>query len=58
MNVGVTATVFPRTPPDMNDLLSVVFIGPLKFKSEHLGNIYRIRELKVWGFLVDWYLRG
>ena len=28
MNVVSTATVFPRTPDDVNDMLSVIFIGP------------------------------
>ncbi|KAF9782693.1 hypothetical protein BJ322DRAFT_986109, partial [Thelephora terrestris] len=51
MNVGSTATVLPRTPSDVNDLLSVVFIGSRKFKPEYLGNMYRIRKLKVWRFL-------
>ena len=51
MNVGSTVAVLPRAPPDVNGLLSVVFIGPSKFKPEYLGNMYRIRKLKVWGFL-------
>ena len=28
----------PHTPPNVNGLLSVVFIGPSKFKPEYLGN--------------------
>jgi hypothetical protein len=51
MNVSSTAAVLPRAPPDVNGLLSVVFIGPSKFKSEYLGNMYRIRKSKVWNFL-------
>ena len=51
MNVNSTAVVLPRAPPDVNGLLSVVFIGPSKFKPEYLGNMYRIRKSKVWGFL-------
>jgi len=51
MNMGSTAAVLPRAPPDVNGLLSVIFIGPSKFKPEYLGNMYRIRKAKVWGFL-------
>jgi hypothetical protein len=51
MNVSSTATVLPLTPSDVNDLLSVVFIGSRKFKPEFLGNMYRIRKSKVWQFL-------
>ena len=39
MNVSSTAAVLPRSPPDVNGLLSVVFIGRSKCKS------------KVWDFL-------
>jgi hypothetical protein len=51
MNVNSTANVLPRVPADVNDLLSVVFIGSGKFKPEYLGNMYRIRKAKVWQFL-------
>jgi len=51
MNVSSTAAVLPRAPSDVNGLLSVVFIGPSKFKPEYLGNMYRIRKSKVWDFL-------
>jgi len=51
MNVSSTAAVLPRAPSDVNGLLSVVFIGPSKFKPEYLGNMYRIRKSKVWNFL-------
>jgi hypothetical protein len=51
MNVNSTATVLPRVPSDVNDLLSVVFIGSQRFKPEYLGNMYRIRKSKVWRFL-------
>jgi hypothetical protein len=36
MNVVSTATVLPRTPDDVNDMLSVVFIGPGKYKPDCL----------------------
>ena len=51
MSVSSTATVLPRALADVNGLLSVVFIGPSKFKPEHLGNMYRVRKSKVWNFL-------
>ena len=51
MNVNSTAAVLPRAPSDVNDLLSVVFIGSHKFRPEYLGNMYRIRKSKVWRFL-------
>jgi hypothetical protein len=51
MNVRSTASVLPRVPSDVNDLLSVVFIGSQRFKPEYLGNMYRIRKSKVWRFL-------
>ncbi|KAF9648667.1 hypothetical protein BDM02DRAFT_3073707, partial [Thelephora ganbajun] len=51
MNVSSTVTVLPLTPSDVNDLLSIVFIGSRKFKPEYLGNMYRIRKSKVWRFL-------
>ncbi|KIM83355.1 hypothetical protein PILCRDRAFT_46336, partial [Piloderma croceum F 1598] len=51
MNVVSTASVLPRTPADINDTLSVVFIGPGKFRRELLKDVYRIRKQKVWAFL-------
>lgn len=52
MNVVSTASVLPRTPEDVNGMLSVVFIGPGKFNANNLGPMYRIRKRKVWRFLV------
>lgn len=51
MNVLSTASVLPRTPTDINDLLSVVFIGPGRFLKQCLAAKFRIRKLKVWSFL-------
>lgn len=51
MNVVSTAHVLPRTPSDINDLLSVVFIGPGQFKPEYLGAMFRVRKAKVAAFL-------
>jgi len=52
MNVVSTASVLPRTASDVNGALSVIFIGPEKFRSELLKNIFRIRKRKVWEFLL------
>ena len=52
MNVISIASVLPRTPADINETLSVVFIGPGKFRPEFLKNIYRIQKQKVWDFLL------
>ena len=51
MNASSTAALFPRTPSDMNGLLSVVLIGSSKFKPEFLGNMHRSHKSKAWGFL-------
>ena len=42
MNVISTASVLPQTPADVNDMLSVVFIGPGKLKPKDLKNIFHI----------------
>ena len=47
MNVVSMASVLPHTPTDINNTLSVVFIGPGKFHSEFLKNIYHIHKQKV-----------
>ncbi|KAF8231122.1 hypothetical protein L208DRAFT_1278729, partial [Tricholoma matsutake] len=52
MNVISTASVLPRTPDHVNQMLSVVFIGPGKYKNECLKNMFCIRKSKVWDFLV------
>ncbi|KAG1894372.1 uncharacterized protein F5891DRAFT_1130989 [Suillus fuscotomentosus] len=52
MNVVSTASVLPRTPADINGLLSVVFVGPGKFNPNVLGTVFRVRRSKIWGFLV------
>ena len=40
MNVISTAIVLPRTPTDINGMLSIVFIGAGKLKIESLKNIF------------------
>jgi hypothetical protein len=51
MNVVSTASVLPRTPDHINEMLSVVFIGPGKYKKDCLKNMFRIRKKKSMGFL-------
>ena len=51
MNIVSTASVLPHTPSDINDLLSVIFIGPEKFKPENTGNLFRVRKSKIAAFL-------
>jgi len=51
-NVISTATVLPRTPADINDMLSIVFVGPrTTVPASCLKNIFRIRKEKVRRFL-------
>ena len=57
MNVISTASVLPRTPDHVNQMLSVVFIGPGKYKKDCLKNMFRIRKHKVWDFLVTVWLK-
>jgi hypothetical protein len=52
MNVVSTAHILPRTPADVNDALSVIFIGPGKLHKKFLHTFFRIRKQKVWKFLM------
>ena len=56
MNLVSTVSVLSRTPADINGMLSVVFIGPGKFKPDCPGPMFRIRKRKVWKFLL--WLKG
>lgn len=47
MNVVSTASVLPHTPSDINDMLSVVFIGPGKFKVQNLRSMFHVRKKKI-----------
>ncbi|KAJ7889005.1 hypothetical protein B0H13DRAFT_1626887 [Mycena leptocephala] len=51
MNIVNTATELPQTPQDINGSISVVFIGPKKFKADAINKLFRIRRDKVWAFL-------
>jgi hypothetical protein len=52
MNVVSTASVLPRTPANVNGLLSIVFVGPGKFNPAVLSTVFRVRHSKIWSFLV------
>jgi len=52
VNVVSTASVLPRTPGDINSILTVVFIGSGKFNPQHMGSMLKIRKNKVWQFLI------
>ena len=51
MNVISTASVLPRTPSDINGMLSVVFVGAGKLNAESLHKMFRVRKKKVQEFL-------
>jgi hypothetical protein len=51
MNTISTASALPRTPADINGLLSVVFVGAGKINPKSLGKMFRVRK-KVWNFLL------
>jgi hypothetical protein len=52
MNVLSTASVLPRTPTNIAGMLSVVFIGPGRYKERCLKEMFTIRKSKVWSFLL------
>ncbi|KAG2106190.1 uncharacterized protein F5147DRAFT_761758, partial [Suillus discolor] len=52
MNVVSTALVLPRTPADVNGLLSVIFVGPGKFDPAKAGTVFRVRKHMIWQFLL------
>ena len=52
VNVVSTASVLPRTPGDINSILTVVFIGSGKFNPKHMGSMMIICKNKVWQFSI------
>jgi hypothetical protein len=51
-NTVSTAQKLPRTPSDVNDMLSVVFTGPnVKIPESCLKNVFRVRKQKILDFL-------
>ena len=51
MNVVSTASVLPRIPSDLNDALSIVFIGDEKFDPRRIYAMFRVRKSKICNFL-------
>ena len=52
-NVASTAKVLPRTPADINDIISVVFTGPsTNVPKSVLKTNFRVRKRMVWDLLV------
>ena len=52
MNVLSTASVLPRTFTDVNDMLTVVFVGAGKFDPKCLAQMFTVRKEKIWRFLL------
>ena len=52
INVISSASVLPLTPDAVNDLLSVIFIGPGKYSKECLKQIFHVQKHKIWAFLI------
>jgi hypothetical protein len=55
MNVVSTAFVLPRTPADVNGVLSIVFVGAGKSEPDQLGLRFRARKDQILG-VGDWRL--
>lgn len=51
MNTLSTAQVLPRTPDNINGLISVVFLGPILPSERDLEEPFYVRRDKVWRFL-------
>ena len=52
MNIVSTASVLPRTPTDVNGMLTVVFIGAGKFNLNTLHHLFKVRKNLIWAFLL------
>ena len=52
MNVLSTASILPRTCSNINDMLTVVFVGAKKFDPNCLKQMFTVRKKKIWGFLL------
>jgi len=50
-NLVSTAQVLPRTPADINGMLTVVFVGPTKLTPWTLRTLFHICKGLVWSFL-------
>ncbi|KAG1765855.1 hypothetical protein EV702DRAFT_920286, partial [Suillus placidus] len=51
-DVVSTVRVLPRTPADINGMISVVFLGPNKLDPHSLRTIFCVRKWVVWNFLL------
>lgn len=52
-NIASTAKVLPRTPADINDIISVVFTGPsTNVPKSVLKTNFRVRKQMVWDLLI------
>lgn len=52
MNILSTVNKLPRAPVDVNDMLSVVFVGDCIPEGSKLQEIFFVRREKVWKFLL------
>ncbi|KAG2137456.1 uncharacterized protein EDB93DRAFT_1253709 [Suillus bovinus] len=52
MNVVSTVSVLPRTPTDVNGLLSIIFVGPGKFDPAKVGSVFHVRKQMIWQFFL------
>ncbi|KAG1823157.1 hypothetical protein EV424DRAFT_1321499, partial [Suillus variegatus] len=50
-NILSTVKVLPRTPADINGMLTVVFVGATKIEAKSLRSLFRVRKQVVWSFL-------
>ncbi|KAG1876927.1 hypothetical protein C8R48DRAFT_591057, partial [Suillus tomentosus] len=50
-NLLSTVKVLPRTPADINGMLTVVFVGATKLDPKSLRTLFRVRKQAVWSFL-------
>ncbi|KAF8532150.1 hypothetical protein JB92DRAFT_3080770 [Gautieria morchelliformis] len=51
MNIISVADTLPRSPADLNSMLSIVFVGRGKLDLSKLGTLFHICKAKVWRFL-------
>ncbi|KAF8521354.1 hypothetical protein JB92DRAFT_3278850 [Gautieria morchelliformis] len=51
MNVLSVADTLPRSPADLNGMLSVVFVRRANLYLSKLGTLFHIRKAKAWSFL-------
>ncbi|KIJ26337.1 hypothetical protein M422DRAFT_272624 [Sphaerobolus stellatus SS14] len=52
MNFLSTAESLPRAPAEVNGMLSVVFVSQAKFDPSKIGDVFAVRNQKIWDFLL------